>query len=223
MKYTFDADGPTRKQVQYYEMMGHRGIWADGWKATTLHGPIARHGDYDNDVWQLFHVEEDRSEAHDLAEQYPDKLEELKALWFEEANKYDVLPLSDHGSPDLPPGYTYHVPVRPSGQYTYYPNTASVPEACAAGTLNRSFKILAEVEFTPDTQGVIMAQGSRFGGHALFVKNGKLCYVYNFLGIPPEQQLIANAPTSGTHLVGVEFTNSAPGRTTSRTAPPAYT
>jgi len=211
MKYTFDADGPTRKQVQYYEVMGHRGIWADGWKATTLHGPIARHGDYDNDVWQLFHVEEDRSEAHDLAEQYPEKLEELKALWFEEANKYDVLPLSDHGSPDLPPGFTYYVPVPPSGQYTYYPNTVSVPEACAAGTLNRSFKILADVEFTPGTQGVIMAQGSRFGGHALFVKNGKLYYVYNFLGIPPEQQLIADAPTSGSHPVGVEFTKEGTG------------
>jgi arylsulfatase len=164
-----------QKQVQYCEMMGHRGIWADGWKATTLHGPIARHGEYDHDVWQLFHTDIDRAEAYDLAGEHPDKVEALKTLWMEEANKYDVLPLSDHGSPDIPPGYTYHGPVPPSGQYTYYRNTSPVPEASAAGTLNRSFKILAEVDFAADTQGVILAQGSRFGGHALFVKN---YYVY---------------------------------------------
>jgi hypothetical protein len=87
----------------------------------------------------------------------------------------------------------------------------AIPEASAAGTVNRSFKILAEVEFTPSSEGVIVAQGSRFGGYALFVKEAKLYYVYNFLGVPPEQLLIADAPTSGMHLVGVESTKETVG------------
>jgi arylsulfatase len=213
MKYSFDApaDAPTQKRVQYYELLGHRGIWADGWKAVTLHGPAAQMGNYDADTWQLFHTDADRAEAHDVAAQHPERLEALKALWLEEAQKNDVLPLSDRPSPTLPPGFLYHVPVPPSGRYTYYPGTASVPEASAAGTLNRSFKILADVEFGPGAQGVIMAQGSRFGGHALFVKDGQLTYVYNFLGIPPEQRLVAPAPASGRHVVGVEFTKARAG------------
>ena len=86
-----------------------------------------------------------------------------------------------------------------------------IPEASAARTTNASHKILAEVEFTPDSEGVIVAQGSRFGGYTLFVKDGKLTYVYNFLGIPPEQKVVADAPTSGTHVVGIEFTKERVG------------
>ena len=98
-----------------------------------------------------------------------------------------------------------------SGQYTYYPGTSEVPEASAANTINVSHRILAEVEFTPDAQGVIVAQGSRFGGFSLFVIDGKLTYVYNFLGIPPEQKIVADAPSSGTHIVGIEFTKERMG------------
>jgi hypothetical protein len=101
--------------------------------------------------------------------------------------------------------------VPPSGQYTYYPGTTEVPEASAANTHGVSYKILAEVEFTNDSQGVIFAQGSRFGGHSLFVKDGKLSYVVNFLGIPPEQRLVGDAPPSGRHVVGVEFTKERMG------------
>ena len=74
-----------------------------------------------------------------------------------------------------------------------------------------SYKALAEVEFTGDSQGVIFAQGSRFGGHALYVKDGSLTYAYNFLGIPPETRIAAAAPTSGRHVVGVEFTKERMG------------
>ena len=88
---------------------------------------------------------------------------------------------------------------------TYYPDTSEVPEASAASTLGASFKILAEVEFTKATQGVIVSQGSRFGGYTMFVKDGKLHFVYNFLGIPPEQKLSCPAPASGKHVVGVDF------------------
>jgi hypothetical protein len=212
MRYSFDAaDAPTTKQTQYYEMLGTRGIWHQGWKAVTEHGPVPiGRGRFDQDRWQLFHTDEDRAEAHDLADQHPGKLEELKALWREEARKYDVLPLNDLSIFEFR-ALEYTVAVPASGQYTYYPGTSEVPEASAANTINVSYKILAEVEFTGDSQGVIFAQGSRFGGYSLFVKDGKLVYVYNFLGIPPEQRLVADAPASGTHVVGVEYTKERAG------------
>jgi arylsulfatase len=212
MAYTFAGDGPTRKETQYYEMLGSRGIWHKGWKAVTEHGPTSDLGNFDRDRWQLFHTDEDRSEAHDLAQKHPDKVEELKALWLEEAKKNNVLPLNDMGPHELgTSGILYRVPVPESGRYTYYPGTSEVPEQLAANTHNVSFKILAEVDFTGESQGVIVAQGSRFGGYSLFVKDGTLNYAFNFLGIPPEQRLSAPAPTSGRHIVGVEFTKERVG------------
>jgi arylsulfatase len=212
MRYSFDsADAPTTKDTQYYEMLGTRGIWHKGWKASAEHGPVPLNlGKFDQDRWQLFHSDEDRSEAHDLAEQHPDKLEELKALWLEEAKKYEVLPLNDLGIFEYR-ALEYVIGVPASGRYTYYPGTSEIPEASAANTINVSYKILAEVELTAEAQGVIVAQGSRFGGFSLFVKDGKLTYVYNFLGIPPEQKIVADAPTAGTHVVGVEFTKERAG------------
>jgi arylsulfatase A-like enzyme len=206
MAYTFEADEPTRKQTQYYEMLGTRGIWHQGWKAVAEHGPFLGRGRFDEDRWQLFHTDEDRSEAHDLADQHPDKVQELIAPWHEEARANNVLPLSDLAAsgPELETRLSleYHVPVPPSGQYTYYPGTTEVPEHSAANTHAVSFKILAEVEFTEASQGVIVAQGSRFGGYSLFVKDGTLTYVYNFIGIPPETRVSAPAPRSGRHIVG---------------------
>lgn len=188
MRYAFDdADVRARKETQYYEMLGTRGIWHQGWKAVTEHGPVPIGlGKFDQDRWQLFHTDEDRSEAHDLAEQHPEKVEQLADLWLEEAKKYNVLPLNDLSIFEFRE-LEYYIPVPPSGQYTYYPGTTGGPEASAANTHGVSYKILAEVEFTADSQGVIFAQGSRFRGHSLFVKDGKLSYVVNFLGIPPEQ------------------------------------
>jgi arylsulfatase len=206
MRYSFDnANAPTTKQTQYYEMVGTRGIWHKGWKASAEHGamPIDL-GNFDKDRWQLFHVEKDRAEAHDLADKHPEKVKELTALWLEEAKKNNVLPLLDvgvHAIHEL----EFHAAPPATGRYVYYPGTTEIPEASAARTLGTSFKILAEVEFTGDTQGIICSQGSRFGGYALFVKGGKLVFVYNFLGIPPEQRLVCEAPKLGKHIVGVEF------------------
>ena len=208
MRYTFDADGPTQKQTQYYEMLGSRGIWHDGWKAVTEHGPLSGIG-FDKDVWQLFHTDADRSEAHDIAEQHPEKLEELKALWLTEAEKYNVLPLNSYAMTGE--GVVeffkrqYHVATPKTGRYTYYPGTSEVPEHSAADT-HRPFKILAEVELdSAAAHGVIFAQGSRFGGQSMFAKDGKLHYVYNFLGME-EQTFTTDLPEPGTHIFGVEFT-----------------
>jgi arylsulfatase A-like enzyme len=215
MAYTFAADGPTRKETQYYEMLGTRGIWHKGWKAVAEHGPFLGKGKYEDDRWQLFHTDEDRAEAHDLADEHPDKVKELVDLWFEEAKANKVLPLSDLGASgeelETRLALEYHVHVPPSGQYTYYPGTTAVPEHSAANTHAVSFKILADVEFTWESEGVIVAQGSRFGGYSLFVKDGTLTYAYNFLGIPAEQRLSAPVPRSGRHIVGVEFTKESQG------------
>ena len=212
MAYSFDdADVPTTKETQYYEMLGTRGIWRKGWKAATEHGPLPSNiGKFDQDRWQLFHTDEDRAEAVDLADQHPEKLEELKALWAAEAEKYNVLPLNDLGFFDFA-ALEFHAEIPASGRYVYYPDTTEVPEASAASTHGRSFKIFAEVEFTGDSQGVIFAQGSRFGGYSLFVKGGKLVWSYNFLGVPPEQRLTADAPKLGKQVVGVEFVKEGHG------------
>jgi arylsulfatase A-like enzyme len=216
MRYTFDdAQAHTKRVTQYYEMLGNRGIWHKGWKAVTDHGPLSGLSNFDKDRWSLFHTDEDRSEAHDLADQYPEKVKEMIALWFEEAKRYNVLPLIDYSAEkDLQKimALEYHLPVTPSGKYTYYPGTLEVPERSVANTHGVSYKVMAEIDTTKDAYGVIFAHGSRFGGHALFVKDGKITYCYNFLGIPPEQRVTANAPTPGKHIVGVEFTKERMGQ-----------
>ena len=132
-----------------------------------------------------------------------------------EAKRNNVLPLNDMlvAGEDLQKftQMEFHIPVPPSGQYTYYPGTTEVPERSAANVHGVSYKALAEVELTGDAQGVIFAHGSRFGGHALFVKDGKLTYAYNFLGIPPETLISADVPASGRHIVGIEFTKQRMG------------
>jgi arylsulfatase len=218
MRYSFDSAGaPTEKHTQYFEMLGNRGIWHDGWKAVTEHGPVSGISRFDDDRWQLFHTDVDRAEAVDLSQQDPARVEELVRLWFEEAEANKVLPLNDlqiiGNAKDFETfiGMEFKVPVPPSGQYTYYPGTSEVPERSAANTHGVSYKVLADVELTNDTRGVIFAHGSRFGGHALFVKDGRVHYAYNFLGIPPENLISAPVPTSGRHTIGVEFTKERMG------------
>jgi len=212
MRYSFDAaDAPTTKKRQYYAMLGTRGIWQDGWKASALHAPTSGHGHFDQDKWELFHVDEDRSESKNLADQQPDKLKELIDLWNQEAKDNFVLPLDDRKPIEL-----IAVP-RPSfepprDRYVYFPNTAGVPEGVAVNIRGRSYKIIANVDIGNDAQGVIFAHGSRFGGHALFIKDGKLHYVYNFLGIKPEQDFVSGPLTPGKHSLGMEFTRESAGQ-----------
>jgi arylsulfatase A-like enzyme len=212
MRYSFDdADAATATERQYYAMLGTRGIWQEGWKAVAVHGPTSGIGNFDQDQWQLFHTDEDRSEAHDLAQEHPEKLKQLIDVWFEEAGKYNVLPLDDRLPPEILADPRPQ-PEPPRDTYLYYPNTAEVPESVAVNTRSRSFRILADVEVTsPDAQGVIFAHGSRFGGHALFVKDRKLWYVYNFLGIPPEQQFVSEPLEPGRYVLGMEFSKESTG------------
>jgi arylsulfatase len=211
MRYSFDdANAPTTKHTQYYAMLGTRGIWHDGWKAVAVHGPTSGIGNFDKDRWELFHTEVDRAEAHDLAAEYPEKLQDLINIWFTEAGKYDVLPLDDRTPMEI---LTEERPSdRQEGTFVFYPGTTEIPERTAPQTRGRSFRILADVELSDaDAQGVIFAQGSRFGGHALFIKDHKLFYVNNFLGIPPEQRLVSNGLTQGPYVMGMEFNKEGVG------------
>ncbi|WP_445151938.1 arylsulfatase [Baekduia sp. Peel2402] len=213
MRYTFDdAQAPSRKERQYYAMLGTRGIYADGWKAVAVHGPTSGLGNFDKDAWELYHLAEDYSEAHDLAAEQPEKLDEMVRIWFEEAEKFDVLPLDDRHPAEILTDPRPQ-PEPPRDTYIYFPGTAEIPEAVAPNIRGRSYRILADVEIaTPEADGVIFAQGARFGGHALFLRDQRLHYVYNFLGIPPEQVLVAPEPiTPGRHVVGVAFDRKTTG------------
>ena len=213
MCYSFDAspDGSTQKKRQYYAMLGTRGIWEDGWKASALHSPISGKGHFDKDQWQLYHVDKDRSESKDLAKEHPEKLQALIKAWFEEADRNLVLPLDDRTAVEV---LNTERPSEelPRERYIYYPGTAPVPEIAAVNVRGRSYKIIADVEITdPNCSGVIFAHGSRFGGHALFIKDKKLHYVYNFLGIRPEQHFVSSELKPGKHTLGMEFIREKAG------------
>jgi len=212
MKYSFDAkpDAPTQKKKQYYAMLGTRGMWADGWKAVALHAPLTGKGHFDQDEWELYNVDEDRSETVNLADKHPEKLKELIDLWMEEAEANNVLPLDDRSAAEML-GIERPSTEPPRQRYIYYPGTSPVPEGVAVNVRGRSYKIIADVELTDKSEGVIFAHGSRFGGHSLFIKDGKLHYVYNFLGIKPEQKFISGKLAPGKHTLGMEFIREGQG------------
>jgi arylsulfatase len=212
MRYSFDKkDAPTQKKRQYYTMLGTRGLWQDGWRVSAMHAPLSGVGNFDKDVWQLYHVDEDRAESTDVADKHPDMVKELVAAWFEEAEKNFVLPLDDRSAVEL------LGTERPQGEkmrtrYVYYPGTNPVPEGVAVNTRGRSYKIIADVDLTEKSKGVIFAHGSRFGGHSMFIKDRKLNYVYNFLGIGDEQKFESKELPTGKHAIGIEFIRVKSGK-----------
>jgi arylsulfatase len=152
-----------------------------------------------------------RSESTDLAKQYPEKVQALVKAWFEEADKNLVLPLDDR-SPAQLLGIERPSEEKPGTRYVYYPGTSAVPEGVAVSIRGRSYKIVSDVEITdPDASGVIFAHGSRFGGHSLFIKDRKLHYVYNFLGIKPEQKFVSCELKPGKYTLGMEFVREKAG------------
>jgi hypothetical protein len=183
MRYTAEVESaPSARKTQFYSMLGSRGIWHDGWKAVTTHPTLAGWSDFNDDTWELYHTDVDRAELHDLAGEHPDKVRELVNLWFAEAGDNGAFPLDDRSPLEIlltaRPQLT-----SPRDRYTYFPGTAEVPEQQAVNVRNRSYSIgaLADIP-APGAQGVLFAQGSRFGGHALYVKDNRLHYVYNFVG-----------------------------------------
>jgi len=208
MRYSFDAPAlPSERHTQFYSMLGTRAIYHDGWKAVTTHPAIGGWGHFGKDTWELYHSEIDRAELHDVAAEYPDKLNELIGLWFYEAGINNAFPLDDRTALEI-----FLTPrpqlVPPRNRYIYRPGGAEVPESVAVNVRNRSYTIAAQVDI-PDAesaQGVLFAHGSRFGGHSLYVKDNRLVYVYNFVGLN-EQRIVAtkDIPTGTNLLLSASF------------------
>ena len=179
-----DEAADTGKTTQFYSMGGTAAIWHEGWKAASL-TPAAPDmwADYAGQIWELFDTTTDPTECHDLAEQHPDKLRELVNLWWVEAGKYNALPLENRGVVEIL-GTERPQIAKQRSRYLYYPGTAEVPESVAPNIRNRSYTVAVEVDVeSADASGVLFSHGARFGGHALYAKDGKLKYVYNWVGM----------------------------------------
>jgi arylsulfatase A-like enzyme len=207
MRYSFDnATVPTTHTTQFYSMLGSRGIWHEGWKAVTNHPTVAGWSHFNDDVWELYNTDVDRSELHDLGAPHPDKLRELVNLWFAQAGANNAFPLDDRSPVEI---LTTPRPqlTSPRDRYRYYPNAATVPESQGVNIRGRSYVIGAVVDLpSPGAQGVLFAQGTRFGGHALYIKDNRLHYVNNFVGMV-EQRIDAtdDVPTGDDLILSATF------------------
>lgn len=186
MNYSFDdADAPNVKKRQYYEMFGNRAIWVDGWKAVTLHAnrmpwDVNVRGDFSKDVWELYNVNEDFSESTNLADQYPEKLEELKAIFEEEAWKNNVYPLYDDMVARL--AKINNILFGDKKEFTYFaPGAVRIAEKASAPVKGTSHSIETTIDLKDGEEGVIVACGGMTGGYTMYIKDGKLHYNYNFL------------------------------------------
>jgi arylsulfatase len=195
--YSFDEpQAKSRHTTQYFEMFGNRAIYHEGWVAAAKHrtpwnkGPD---GPLEDDKWELYHVEEDFSQANDLAASNPEKLAEMQKLFLEEAAKYNVLPLDDRvyerfnaaiaGRPDL---------MGDRKSLTLYEGMTGIMENAFINVKNHSHSITAEVDIPKGGgEGVILCQGGRFAGWSLYMKDGKPSYVHNWVG---KQRYTINAP-----------------------------
>jgi arylsulfatase len=187
--YSFD-DGKAkgRRTTQYFEMFGNRAIYHEGWVACTQHRipwetGIIKLAPFDKDRWELYHVNEDFSQANDLAAKNPAKLKELQELWLVEAKKYNVLPLDDRTAERTNPA----IAGRPDLMFGRKKLTVfegmSQSENTFINLKNSSYTITAEVEIPKDGNGVIICQGGRFAGWSLYMKEGKLHHHYNWFDV----------------------------------------
>jgi arylsulfatase len=207
MRYSFEhAEMPTARATQFYSMLGSRAIWHEGWKAVTTHATISGWSRFGTDTWELYHTDVDRAELRNLADQEPERLQEMISLWYAEAGANGAFPLDDRSAVEI---LTTPRPVLapPRNRYVYYPGVAEVPESQAVNTRNRAFGVGALVDIpAPGAEGVLFAHGSRFGGHALYIKDNRLHYVYNFVG-SVEQNVVASkdVPTGENLILAASF------------------
>lgn len=198
MAYTFEEpDAADRKSVQYFSMWGSRGLWYDNWKAVTMH-PHESGGNFDQDVWELYNLTEDFSEAHDLASENPQKVQEMTERWWAEAGKYNVLPLDDRSHMDVPPG--------PKGSFTYYPGMATIFEPGIPDTKYSSYAISADVEIPEGgAEGVLLSIGGRFGGLTLYVQDKHLVFDSNYVGLSHTTITSLEEVPAGESTLGFRF------------------
>jgi arylsulfatase len=179
-----DPDATLQREAQYFEMVGRRAIYHNGWRAYApwSFGQEIKPEDLADSKWMLFHIDEDFSESTDVAEQHPEKLEELRQLWWDQARRYNVLPLD--GRSLARQAEPRPLMAAPRSRYVYHAGAGEVSSAVAANVLNRSHTITADVVI-PDggAEGVLLAQGGRFAGYSFFVKDDRLHYVHNYVGL----------------------------------------
>jgi arylsulfatase len=188
--YTFDdAKAKSRRTTQYFELASNRGLYHNGWMASAISfapwEPNRTGFDPDKQKWELYHVDEDFSQADDLAASNPAKLRELQDLWWVEAAKYNVLPLDWHAVERL----NAELMGRPSlagdrKTFTYYPGQVALPNDAAPRILNKSWTLTADIE-VPEAgaEGMIVTHGGLVGGYGLYVRDGKPTFVYNYLAL----------------------------------------
>jgi arylsulfatase len=212
-----DAQAAGRHRTQYFEIAGNRAIYSDGWVAATVHKApweAAPRRPLADDVWELYDIERDFSESDDLAASNPAKLDELKALFMREAERYRVLPIDDRtierfdpnvaGRPDLMAGRT---------SLTLYEGMRSMAENAFINVKNQSLTISADVEIPAGgAKGVILCQGGRFGGWSLYVRDGKPAYSYNFVGLEEYTVSASKRLSPGKASVKLEFAYDGGGR-----------
>ncbi len=210
MNYSFEhADAAEARTTQYFEMIGNRAIYHDGWFAGTIHKApweAAPRRPLADDVWELYNVNEDFSQANNLAERNPEKLAELKQKFMQEAVKYNVLPIDDRsierfdpviaGRPDLMNGRT---------RLTLYEGAIGIPENAFINVKNTSLAITAEVDVPPNVSGVVICQGGDFGGWSLYMLDGKLAYTYNWVGLESYTITSTQKVPPGKHTVKFDF------------------
>lgn len=184
--YTFtNAEEPTRKPVQYYEQVGNRGVWKDGWKLVANH---FLKDNYEEDEWELYHTDVDYSEADNLASQYPEKVEALKNVWFAEAGKYQVFPLSigsylsnteEGANEDM---YSLHSGkvIVPEENYTYKNIIEPFMSDRKLIFNHKNNIITAKIIHKAENEGTLYAVGTRYGGYTLYIRENRLHYVYNY-------------------------------------------
>jgi arylsulfatase A-like enzyme len=208
--HTFnDAQAATRKRVQYYEMIGSRALWADGWKAVVEQpqGEMLTEEMLAAQKWELYHVEQDFSESEDLAERHPEKLKALIERWWVEAGKYNVLPLDSRMQ--LRMGERKPSTGPAGNRFVYYPGGAPQFEYTAVNVKNRSHSISAEVDIPPNgAEGVLLAHGSWFAGYALYVQHRRLHYVHNYLGLAEYRVSSAEELPAGKSILQMRFTRT---------------
>ncbi|MGY1804466.1 arylsulfatase [Blastococcus sp. SYSU D00922] len=219
LAYTFDdPDAPTRHRTQYYEMLGHRAIDSDGWRAVCpwpgpsfseagkpFGVPISAEdlADLDAHHWELYHVAEDVTENRDVAREHPAKLIELIAQWYVEAGKYDVLPIDGSGTARM----MVERPqvAEPRDTYVFRAGTSAVPYFAGPRVLNRPHSITADVEVPDGADGVLLAQGSGVGGWSFYLVDGRPHYAHNYLARSIHRVSAPEAVPPGRHRLRFEF------------------
>jgi arylsulfatase A-like enzyme len=204
-----DPNASSPRHTQYYEMFATRSIYHDGWQA-VCYWPLEKEltvealQEVDPAGWELYHVEEDFSEARNLASEFPEKVEEMVSRWWAEAGKYNVLPLDPRlATRTLDPSAPR---VTPRPQYVFYPGGGEVAATAAPPVLNRSHAITAEVEIPAGgAEGVLLALGGRFGGYSFYIQDGTLTYVHNYVGLEEYRVEAPDAVSPGAHTLRYEF------------------